>query len=137
MTTTIDTTNLRFTTNAIVSDDYRDEFRHLVNDPIMQKMAVEIHGTLVHNHDAHGIIWNSEYVWREDSSPRTNLSMAAGNVYRERGGQHAWSIGGPAKALMALVEQYDRQLRTPKPDHDAAYEAWRERYDGLNYREDD
>jgi hypothetical protein len=72
----------------IVSDKYREEQARLMADPIIREMAA----TVVADPPP----------WELDS---WNFIVAAGNEYKRRGGTQQESIGGPAKAIAALVAE--------------------------------
>lgn len=72
--------------NLFESDDYRKEIAELKKDPIIISMAQDI--------------MNDEY---PPDLAAWNFISAASQEYSERGGTKASSIGGPARAIEALL----------------------------------
>lgn len=76
---------------VLLSDDYRTELRELLDDPILHDMAEGLHGVpfpeLMH----------------DGGAARFETMLAVNAEYRSRGGTAGRTIGGPSKALIALL----------------------------------
>lgn len=70
-------------THVIESDDYRREEEQLRADPIIQAMAAEIPATV--------------------PTDGYDFMVRALDEYKRRGGENARSIGGPARAIRAIL----------------------------------
>lgn len=70
---------------VIESQDYRDEIEKLKADPIIRDMAFEIPADFE-------VKLTHEFMGR------------AGAEYRDRGGTQARTIGGPARAVIAVID---------------------------------
>lgn len=82
---------------VIESDSYRDEKRELKADPIIRALAAEVREGL----DA-GAVTMDEFT-HESGAPVYVFMLGASEEYRKRGGKDAHSIGGPARAILALL----------------------------------
>lgn len=78
---------------VIESDEYRQEEERLKADPIVIAMAKEIPKHL------------REVMVHPDGGAKFELMMRSNDEYRKRGGQGSQSIGGVARALIALWKQ--------------------------------
>lgn len=76
---------------SIVSDEYRAEDEALRNDPIIKAMALGLANV------------KRADIAHEDGTPRFEFMLAARDEYRSRGGQNQMSMGGAARALLALI----------------------------------
>lgn len=85
-------------TGVIESDKYREEEATLKADPIIVAMAAEIREGI----DA-GAVKISDFA--KDGSAVFGFMSDAGDEYRKRGGTKAESIGGPARAILALLKE--------------------------------
>lgn len=71
--------------SVIESDEYRHELKRLMRDPIIVAMA-------------------SQPNLQDVELESWDFISAASDEYHKRGGKHARSIGGPARAIRALVK---------------------------------
>jgi hypothetical protein len=86
-------------TGVIESDKYRDEERELKADPIIRALAAEVREGL----DAEAVTRDE---FTHDSGTATFTFMQGASAeYRDRGGTKARTIGGPARAVLALLEE--------------------------------
>jgi hypothetical protein len=79
-------------TAVIEADYYRQEEADLRADPIIQARAREVAGAL-------------PQLTHEDGGATSELMGMANDEYRRRGGTRARSIGGVARAILALSRQ--------------------------------
>jgi hypothetical protein len=86
-------------TSVIESDSYREEERELKEDPIIRALAAEVREGL----DA-GAVDRAEFM-TEDGHARHGFMLGAKNEYHKRGGTKARTIGGPARAVLALLKE--------------------------------
>ena len=79
--------------HVIESDDYRQEVEALKADPIIQGMAGELPP------DFRALLASGQDfdAWA--------FTRGASEEYHKRGGENARSIGGPARAIQALVKE--------------------------------
>lgn len=87
---------------AIEGDSYREEQRMLKEDPIIQAMAREIVRDYA---DIRDFLDSSTH---DGTAPMFGFMGAASDEYRRRGPDpdHGRTIGGPARAVIALVREY-------------------------------
>lgn len=79
-------------THVIESDDYREEVAQLKEDPIIIQMADELPPD-----------WRLQFTHGgTDDSPNWFFMTRASDEYHRRGGTQGRSIGGPAKAIIAV-----------------------------------
>ncbi len=83
-------------THVIEAEHYRIEVERLKADPIIREMVDEV---------ASDYETDPNRFEHEDGSPCYELMLRSGDEYRRRGGKHAESIGGPAKAVLALLKE--------------------------------
>ncbi len=76
--------------HVLEADHYREEEANLMLDPIIQQMAAEIPKKLIKNGKVKLDSWD--------------FIKSSLDEYHERGGKNAKSIGGPARAITALLE---------------------------------
>lgn len=83
---------------AIVSDRYRQAEKALSEDPIIVDLAKEIREALEASH-----VELSNFVHSDGDTPRWEFMQNAAREYRTRGGTIESHIGGPARAILAVV----------------------------------
>ena len=80
--------------SIIESDDYREEVATLREDPIIQEMAAELPDN-----------WRVFALNEGTDQARHAFMMNALDEYKERGGTQARSIGGPVRAIIAILKE--------------------------------
>jgi hypothetical protein len=76
---------------ALVSDDYRQELRDLLDDPITHDMAEGLGNVAF------------PQIMHPGGSPTFDFMVASNAEYRSRGGTHGRSMGGVGRALIGLL----------------------------------
>lgn len=83
---------------AITSDRYQQVEKALSEDPIIAEMAKEIQDGIEAGH-----VSQSNFVHSDGSTPRWEFMQRALDEYKKRGGTIESHIGGPARAVLAIV----------------------------------
>ena len=109
--------------SIIEADHYREEIKTHKADPIVKAMKEGLYATPLSNESRLGRAYPrllNQIAWEENGnySPNSDFMGKANAEYRRRGGTNISSIGGVARALIALLIEDWTTLSHDAADHD-------------------